>query len=130
MQVLRLFAERALPQLLQFAAWLALSVIIFVTVSPIELRPHDIVQVSYDRALAFTTLSALFVFAYPKHWLSVGVALTVAAGGFEFLQELSPSRHARPSDALVKAGGAVLGVVLARSLNVWRERRNQAIERC
>jgi hypothetical protein len=110
-------------RLFQIAAWLALAAIVFVTVSPIGLRPHDVLSVSYDRAFAFAILSALFVLAYPKHWLPVGLTIIVSAGGIELLQELSPSRHAKMSDALVKAGGAALGVALAWAFNALRERQ-------
>jgi VanZ family protein len=93
----------------KFLAWAALAVIIFVTVSPIGLRPHDFGPVNFDRGLAFAGLSALFVLAYPKAWAPTLAVLVVAAFGIEALQELSPSRHARLDDALVKAAGAVIG---------------------
>ncbi|WP_061937278.1 hypothetical protein [Aureimonas sp. AU22] len=113
-------------RLFQITAWLALAVIVFVTVCLIELRPHDVLPVDYDRALAFGGLAALFVLAYPRSWVWVGLCVIVGAGGIELLQELSPSRHARMSDALIKAGGAALGVVLAWGLNVFRERRQRS----
>lgn len=113
-------------RLLRIAAWMGLAVIIFVTVSPIELRPHDVLPVNYDRALAFVVLGALFVLAYPRSWKLVGIAIILSAGGIEFLQELSPTRHARMSDALVKAGGAALGVVMAYAvLAVARRSQNR-----
>jgi hypothetical protein len=104
-------------------AWLAFAAIIFVTVSPIELRPHDFLPVDVDRALAFTVLSTLFVLAYPRQWVWVGVAIMIGAGGIELLQELSPTRHAHMDDAMVKAAGAAIGIVLGWALNQLRGRQ-------
>jgi VanZ family protein len=102
------------------AAWLALAAIIFVTVSPIGLRPHDVLPVNLDRALAFALVAVLFVMAYPRHWLWIAVALTIGAGAIELLQELSSTRHARFDDALVKAAGALGGVLVAHAINRYR----------
>ncbi|MBB3959425.1 VanZ family protein [Aureimonas phyllosphaerae] len=102
--------------LLRAAAWIALAAILFVTVSPIGLRPHDVMPVDFDRALAFCSLTALFVMAYPRHSIAVGLAIVVGAIAIEWLQELSPTRHARFDDALVKACGALVGLFLGRLL--------------
>ncbi|MCV3767218.1 MULTISPECIES: VanZ family protein [unclassified Rhizobium] len=103
-------------------AWSALAVIIFVTVSPIGLRPQDFGPVNFDRGLAFAGLSALFVLAYPKAWATTLAVLVVAAFGIEALQELSPSRHARIDDALVKAAGAVIGAPIGYA-TAWMTQR-------
>jgi VanZ family protein len=102
---------------IQLAAWTALLAIIFVTVSPIGLRPHDLLPVNVDRALAFTGMAALFVLAYPRHWIWVGFALVIGAGAIELLQELSPTRHAHIDDAMVKAAGASIGIVIGWVVN-------------
>lgn len=107
-------------QLFKISAWLCLGVIIFVTVSPIGLRPHDILPVNADRALAFCLMSALFVLAYPKRWFSVLLLTIAGAGVIETLQFLSPTRHPQIADTLVKAGGAATGVLLAASFNLIR----------
>lgn len=109
-------------RLVQIVAWLALVAVVFVTVSPIELRPHDILPVDFDRAAAFAVLAALFVTAYPKSWSLVGLAIVVGAGAIELLQELSPSRHAHGSDALIKAAGASIGVLAGWTINNLRHR--------
>lgn len=92
-------------------AWLLLAAIIFVTVSPIGLRPHTIVTVDLDRALAYTAAGFLFALAYPQRLKTVVVLLVLGALGIECLQYLSPSRHARLHDADVKALGAFVGVL-------------------
>ncbi|WP_294643282.1 VanZ family protein [uncultured Aureimonas sp.] len=110
-------------RILRLAAWLALAAILFVTVSPIGLRPHDVMPVDLDRALAFVVMTALFALAYPKRWLAVGLTIIVGAFAIELLQELSPTRHARLDDALVKAGGAFVGLCLARLVLTVHPRR-------
>ena len=101
----------------QTSAWLALAAILFVTTSPIDLRPHDVLPVDFDRAAAFAVMATFFVLAYPKHWFIVGLAVVMGAGGIELFQELSPSRHAQVADALVKAAGASLGVLSGWAIN-------------
>jgi hypothetical protein len=106
------------------AAWMAFAAIIFVTVSPIELRPHDVLPVDVDRALAFTVLAGLFVVAYPSQWIWVGIAVIAGAGAIELLQALSPTRHAHIDDAMVKAAGAAIGIVAGWTLNQFRAQRD------
>lgn len=112
-----------LTRLIRVAAWLSLAAIIFVTVSPIGLRPHDVLPVDVDRALAFVVMACLFVLAYPRSWVIVAVALILGAAGIELMQELSPTRHARIDDALVKASGAAIGVILGWAANRLRDAR-------
>lgn len=112
-------------------AWLVLAVIIFVTVCPIGLRPHDFLPVNDDRALAFSLLAGLFVVAYPRHWIVAALAIILGAGAIEALQLLSPSRHARIDDAMVKAVGACVGVFAGYAFNQLRFRlraRSKAIK--
>lgn len=107
-------------------AWLAFAGIIFVTVSPIGLRPHDFLPVDVDRAGAFAVMAFLFVVAYPRHWLLCGILVMAGAAGIEALQLLSPTRHARLDDALIKAVGAALGCLAGRALNQLLSRRTAA----
>ena len=104
----------------QIAAWTAFAAIVFVTVSPIEMRPGDILSVDFDRALAFGLLSSMFMIAYPRHALLVGSFIVFSAGAIELLQALSPTRHARLDDAVIKGAGALGGMVLAFSYNALR----------
>lgn len=103
-------------RLLKSAAWLSLLAILFVTICPIDLRPHTMTEVGIDRAGAFAAMALLFTSAYPRQWLAIAVLLALSAFGLELLQELSPTRHARFDDALVKAAGALFGVAVAHAL--------------
>jgi 4-amino-4-deoxy-L-arabinose transferase-like glycosyltransferase len=107
---------------LHISAWLTLAAIVFVTVSPIDLRPGDILPVNVDRAAASAALAALFTLAYPRRWLSVGLIMIAGAAAIELLQVFSPTRHARIDDALVKSFGALVGVFAAVTLNAALDR--------
>ncbi len=109
-------------------AWLLLAAIIFVTVSPIGLRPHTITSVNLDRALAYLVVGLAFAVAYPRHWLAVAALLVVGAVGIELLQYLSPTRHARMHDAAVKAVGACLGVLIGMLVNRLRRQNSVRTE--
>jgi hypothetical protein len=88
-------------------AWLLLAALVFVTVCPIEYRPHPPgFSVTLERLGAF----ALFAVGYPRHRWQVGVLIVMAAGGLEASQMLDPSRHGRVADFAVKAVGAIMGV--------------------
>lgn len=106
----------------QVSAWLCFIAILFVTVSPIGLRPHDVMTVGFDRAFSFAVMSALFVIAFPRHWVIVAILMIAVAGVFELSQELSPSRHAKWNDAVVKAAGAVIGTMIGWAANRIRLR--------
>jgi hypothetical protein len=108
----------------QITAWLAFAAIVFVTISPIEMRPGDIFSVDIDRALAFGLLSSMFMVAYPRHALLVGVFVVLSAGAIELLQAFSPTRHARLDDAIIKGAGALGGMALAFSYNALRTFRH------
>jgi hypothetical protein len=113
----------------QIAAWSALAAIVTVTVSPIQMRPGDILSVDLDRALAFGLLAAILMIAYPRHATGVGVLVVAGAGAIELLQLLSPSRHARIDDALIKAAGAAGGMALALLYNALRVARHARRDR-
>jgi VanZ family protein len=112
----------------QIAAWACLASIVFVTVSPIQMRPGDILSVDVDRALAFGLMASAFMIAYPRHALAVGVLVVASAGLMEFLQLLTPSRHARIEDALVKVTGATGGMAIGLIYNILRSARHQIRE--
>ncbi|MBB3658438.1 hypothetical protein FHX15_003685 [Rhizobium sp. BK650] len=109
------------PKITKLLAWFLLAFILFITVSPIELRPHTIETPDFDRAAAYLAAGLAFALAYPRQWKSVAVLLIVGAFAIEYLQYLSPTRHARLHDAGVKAAGAAVGLVIGWVFNKWRE---------
>lgn len=110
-------------KLFKILAWSTLAFIIFATVSPIGLRPHDVLPVNVDRALAFALLSCLFVVAYPRFFLISTACIIASAFAIELLQFLQPSRHPEVRDALIKAAGAALGLLIGWLINRYRTSR-------
>lgn len=99
-------------QIVRIAAWLALAVIVFATLSPIGLRPQTHLPVNLERWAAYFLAGTLFGLAYPKHIIWAAILLALGAVGLELVQMLRPGRHGRELDALFKLGGAWLGLGL------------------
>ncbi|WP_052194619.1 VanZ family protein [Aureimonas altamirensis] len=97
--------------LVKVAAWGALALIAFVTLSPISMRPVSSAPVNIERLGAYLVLGVLFGAAYPKRIPLVLGLLVVGSVGLEVLQNVVPGRHGRVDDALFKAAGACLGAL-------------------
>ena len=98
--------------ILRLSVFVILAILVFVTLSPIGLRPV-VASANVERMSAYALFGFLLILAYPKRWylgLMTGMAV---AGILEFGQELSSTRHARLSDFLVKAVAAAFGSVVA-----------------
>jgi VanZ family protein len=102
-----------LPMMIQrvsiIAGWLALAFIVYVTLSPVEARPA-LAGLQFDRFAAFALLGLAFGLAYPNRLFLVVVIVLGSAVSLEVLQLLTPDRHGRILDALVKAGGGICGI--------------------
>ena len=104
------------------AGWLALAFIVYATLSPIDNRPV-VAGPHHEHFAAFALVGLAFGLAYPKRVFLVTALILISAFGLEALQLLTPDRHARLFDALVKAAGGVrdLDALLAvRALGVTR----------
>jgi hypothetical protein len=71
---------------------------------------------SIEHALAFAAAGALFAFAYELRLAGVIVAAIAYPLLIEVVQIVIPGRHARISDFLVDASGAVLGSAIGYTL--------------
>jgi VanZ family protein len=91
------------------AAWLALALIMFVTLSPVQARP-SFGHSHLEHFCAFALVGLAFALAYPNRILTIVAIVVGAALGLEALQLLTPDRHARAADALVKALGGISGI--------------------
>jgi hypothetical protein len=91
------------------AGWLALAVVAFVTLSPIGMRP-SIASSHLEHFAAFALIGFAFALAYPNRILLVVAVVAGAALGLEALQLLTPDRHARAMEALVKSLGGISGI--------------------
>ncbi len=108
-------------KIVAIAAWFTFGAIVLFTLSPIQMRPGDIITPDVDRAMAFFLLSTLFATTFPKRILLIAVLTVMAAGGLELMQHLSPTRHGELSDALFKAAGGLAGAGLAYLISFLRK---------
>ena len=93
--------------------WLAIAYIVFVTLSPIEARP-SLMSPHLERFAAFALVGLAFALAYPNRLLLVFSIVIGAALSLEALQLLTPDRHGRAVDALVKALGGISGICVGQ----------------
>lgn len=109
------YLQRMIQRLSVIAGWLALAFIVFVTLSPMEARP-SIGSPHLEHFIAFALIGLAFALAYPNRILFVVVIVVGAAFGLEALQLLTPDRHARAADALVKSLGGISGICAGQLL--------------
>jgi VanZ family protein len=107
-------------KLVVVAAWVTFGLICFVTLSPIGLRPQT-GDPRLERFVAYALLGALFMAAYPRHFVKLALFLAVAALGLEALQHLTPDRHGHVADAVEKVAGAWGGCACVRFMQLLIE---------
>src|ERR1700753_2020998 len=88
--------------ILRIFAWLLAAAVTFATLGPPRYRPHSNLGQDGEHALAFVLLGLAFGLAYPRHRMTVVLAVGLI-GVLELLQFLVPGRHARLEDFLVRA---------------------------
>ena len=107
------------------AGWLALAFIVYATLSPIDDRPV-IAGAQFEHFAAFAVVGLAFGLAYPRRIFLVAAIILISAFGLEALQLLTPDRHARLLDALVKAAGGVCGIGIGQLAQLVLANPNQA----
>ena len=109
-----------LPTMIQrvsiIAGWLALAFIVYATLSPIDARPV-VAAPHYEHFAAFALTGLAFGLAYPNRILLVVAIVVGSAFGLEALQLLTPDRHGRVVDALVKAAGGICGISVGQLMS-------------
>ena len=106
--------------LLRVVAWLLLAGLVFVTLSPIDLRPISPLPTQLERAAALAVVGFVFAIAYPRRILLVALLVLGATVMLEVLQLASlaprpPDRRRREADRrrlwplLRMVGGAASG---------------------
>ncbi|MGF7159267.1 VanZ family protein [Rhodoligotrophos appendicifer] len=104
-------------KLLIFSAWGAVGFIALATLSPLRDRPHiHALGGNGEHFIAFAAVTILFSLAYPKRTLEIAVLMTSLVFGLEFAQLVTPDRHARLMDAMVKFAGGLSGLLAAHAL--------------
>ncbi|MFB9268749.1 VanZ family protein [Bradyrhizobium erythrophlei] len=99
----------------RISGWLALAFIAFATLSPIDERP-SIAGPQVEHFAAFALLGLALVLGYPRRVLPIVAIVLASAFVLETLQLLTPDRHGRLLDALVKAAGGLCGIGAGRLL--------------
>ena len=96
--------------------WLALGVVVVVTLSPAGTRP-SVASPHLEHFAAFALIGLAFALAYPNRVLLVFGIVVGAALGLEALQLLTLDRHARAVDALAKALGGISGICVGQMVS-------------
>ena len=96
--------------------WLALGLIVFVTLSPVGGRP-SLASPHLEHFAAFALLGLAFALAYPNRVLLVVTIVIGAAISLEALQLLTPDRHGRAVDAFAKSLGGISGICVGQMLS-------------
>ena len=91
------------------AGWLALAFIVYATLSPLQERPV-VAGPQLEHFAAFALMGLAFGIAYPSRIVLVFVLVIGSSFALEALQLLTPDRHGRVVDAVVKAAGGVCGI--------------------
>lgn len=102
-----------MTKLSRIAALVLLAIIIFSTLSPIQMRPH-IAEANVERALAYVLLGFVLALGFPNRLYQAAIFVIVTAGVLELLQIIDPGRHARFADALVKASAGIVGIFVGQ----------------
>jgi hypothetical protein len=96
---------------------LLLLIVVYSTLSPLDLRPILTRDPDIERFLAFMGLAGCFVFAAPQRWLLILTLALLLGGGLEIAQTMRPDRHGLFHDYEWKAAGACLGTALTLTLH-------------
>src|SRR5947209_1720000 len=105
---------------LRVFAWLLAAAVTFATLGPPRYRPHSNLGQDGEHALAFVLIGLAFGLAYPRHRITVILAVLLI-GVLELMQFLVPGRHARLEDFIVDALAACIGFVIAALIS-WLAR--------
>ena len=93
--------------------WVALAFIVYATLSPIKDRPV-IASLQLEHFAVFALLGLAFALGYPRRTVLIVGIVIASAFTLEALQLLTPDRHGRLLDALVKAAGGLSGIGMTR----------------
>jgi hypothetical protein len=110
------YTRRMFHKLITVAAWVLLAFVAYATISPIQDRPIFSASPNFERLAAFAVLGALFCLVYPRHIVLVCMVVLGSAVLLEIAQQLTPDRHGRIHDAIIKMTGGALGVVAGRAI--------------
>ena len=110
-------------KLITVAAWvlLLLAFIAYATISPIQDRPSLPMPSSFEHLATFAVLGALFCLVYPRHIAFVCLIVLGSAVLLELAQLLTPDRHGRIQDAIIKMTGGALGIAAGQAMLYFQQ---------
>jgi hypothetical protein len=106
-----------IQQISKIAAWAALAFIVYATLSPIDARPV-LADPQFEHFAAFALTGLAFGLAYPNRVWPIAAIVVGSAFTLEALQLLTPDRHGRLFDALVKAAGGICGIGVSQLIGL------------
>ena len=86
----------------KFSAWILALALVYVTLCPINQRPHTGYAAGYERFFAFALMGMLFGFSYFRFFRTI-LLLVAFAGTLEVAQNLVATRHGAPWTSSPKA---------------------------
>jgi VanZ family protein len=108
------------------AGWLALAFIVYATLSPIDDRPV-LGTPHFEHFAAFAFVGFAFGLAYPRRLVLIAALVLISAFSLEAMQLLTPDRHGRLVDAVIKAAGGICGIGISQlGLLVLRAQTSRA----
>jgi len=99
------------------AGWVLLAFIVFVTLCPLRDRPI-VAGAQLEHFAAFALIGFAFIRGQPNRPLMILTMVVTSAFALEALQLITPDRHGRIVDALVKAAGGLCGIGIGYMLPV------------
>lgn len=108
------FISRPVRIFFRLFAWLLVFAVAASTLLPVEFRPATTAPASVERFLAFVVIACAFGLGRPDRRVSCALLVIAIAGTLETLQYLVPGRHGHMNEFVVKAMGAVSGVMLTK----------------
>ncbi|MER9188304.1 hypothetical protein [Mesorhizobium australicum] len=99
-----------MTSIFRIAALVLLAIIIFATLSPIQMRPH-MGDPNFERALAYVLFGLTLGLGFPSRVARTTATVVFVAATLEFMQAFDPGRHARISDGSLKALAGICGIV-------------------
>lgn len=106
--------------LAQIAAAVVFAIIVYATLSPIQLRPRT-GFVGLEREAAFALLGAALMMAFPDQPWAIVAATVAIAIGLELTQRLTRDRHGKIVDAVQKTVGGMIGCALGYLISQYAD---------
>jgi VanZ family protein len=104
-------------QIARVCSWLLGFAIILLSVVPADLRPITAAH-GVEHSVIFFLLGFALGLGYPGRYRLSAIVILIFTAAIELLQLIAPGRHARVSDFVVDAIGAVIGLCLTGILQV------------